>query len=131
MALFYFRCQENAPGEAAKAPGHLPAPEALIDGDHALVRCDQARWPPCRMENQPCSTELLPQRPPWRASARCQGQVFWEELRKSCICEVLRIAESVQCLVSLLFNEGKDACYFGVFLSRVLGGYNLNRKRWV
>lgn len=49
-----------------------------------------------------------------------RGEFCWEELRKSCICEALQVTESIQCLVSLLFNEGKDACYFGMFLIDII-----------
>lgn len=58
-----------------------------------------------------------------------RGKGFWEELRKSPICKVLQITGSIQCLVSLLFNEGKDAHYFGMFLSHVFDRYNMNLKR--
>lgn len=52
-------------------------------------------------------------------------------LRKLCICEVLEVAESIHCLVSLPLNEGKDGCYFGTFLSHIFDRCNLNSKRWV
>lgn len=98
------------------------APAALVRSHCGLVRCHQVWWPPHRMANWRASS--APQSTPHRDlhgehPQGSWGQIPWEVLRGICIGEVLQVAESIQCLVSLLFNEGKDACYFGMFLSRL------------
>lgn len=103
------------------------APAALINSDHGLARCDQATL-------QDGEAAVLHRPPPAETPTEHIHRIlrrkgFWEELRKSPISKVLQITASIQCLVSLLFNKGKDAHSFGIFLSNVFDSYNMNFKR--